>query len=49
MVASKKGNMLGLKRLNKKEKLKQLALCFVKFLENSSPKDDVESKCDVHL
>jgi hypothetical protein len=49
MVAKNKGNMLAIKGLNKKEKMKQSASSYAKFLENGSLRDGVESKCDVCL
>jgi len=44
-----KKNMLGIKGLNKKEKLKQSASCYAKFLNNIFARDGVESRFDVHL
>jgi hypothetical protein len=41
--------MLGIKGLNKKEKLKQSASCYAKFLNNIFARDGVESRFDVHL
>ncbi len=48
-MAKKKGNILGIKGLNKKEKLRQLASYYAKFLNNVFARDGVESRCDVHL
>jgi hypothetical protein len=45
----KKKNLLGIERPNEREKLIQLASCHTKFLENGSPKDDVENVCEVHM
>jgi hypothetical protein len=49
VVIEIKKNLLGIKRLNKKKKLKQLAFCRMKLLKNGSPKDGVKSICDVRL
>jgi hypothetical protein len=48
-VVEKKGNVLTIKGLNKKKKLRQLASYYAKFLKNDSSRDGVESKCDVDL
>jgi hypothetical protein len=45
----KKWNLLGIEGPNKTEKLKYLASCYTKFLKDSSPKDGVESVCEVHM
>jgi hypothetical protein len=42
MVAKKKGNMLGIKGLNKKEKIRQLASYYAKFLKHGFLRDGVE-------
>jgi hypothetical protein len=49
VMVEKERNLLGLKNLNKKEKLKQLATYHTKFLENGYPRNGVEGICDVHL
>jgi hypothetical protein len=49
MVAKEKGNPLGIKGPNKKEKLKQLAFCDEKFLKDGFSKDSVESNCNIHM
>jgi hypothetical protein len=49
MVVEEKGNLQGIKGLNKGEKLKQLTSCHVKQLKNGSLKNDVESICNIHL
>jgi len=49
VVIEIKMNLLGIKRLNRKEKLKQLAFCRMKLLKNGFPKDGVESICGVRL
>lgn len=45
----KKGNLLGIKGLNKREKPKQLTYCCIIFLEYDFSRDGVENICDVHL
>lgn len=49
MVAKEKGNLLGIKWPNKREKLKQLAFCDEKFLKDGFSKDNVESICNIHM
>jgi hypothetical protein len=49
MVVEEKGNLLGIKGPNKKEKLEQLAFCCVKKLKDDILKNGVESICDIHL
>jgi hypothetical protein len=39
MVVKEKGNLLGIRRPNKREKLKQLTFCDEKFLKDGYPKD----------
>jgi hypothetical protein len=40
---------MGIKRPNKRKKLRQLASYHVKLLEDGFPRDGVEHFCDVHL
>jgi len=40
---------MGIERPNKREKLKQLASCCAKLLEDGFPRNGVEHFCDVHL
>ncbi len=44
-----KGNMLGIKGPNKREKLKQLVSCHMKFLKYGSTGDGVESIYNIHV
>jgi hypothetical protein len=48
-VVKKKGNMLSIKRPNKREKLKQLTSCDEKFLKDGFSQDNVESICNIHM
>jgi hypothetical protein len=45
----KKKELDGHKRPNKRKKLRQLASCHVKLLEDGFPRDGVEQFFDVHL
>jgi hypothetical protein len=49
MVDEKKGNLLSIKGLNKKEKPKQLACYNIIFLEYDFLGNGVENICDIHL
>ncbi len=49
MVVKKKGNLLGIKGLNKGEILKQLTSCDEKFLNDDYLKDGVENICNIHM
>ncbi len=49
MVAKEKGNLLGIKRLTKKNKLKQLPFSYTKFLEDNFHGNGVEGNYNIHL
>jgi hypothetical protein len=49
MVAKEKGNLLGIKGLNKKKTLKQLPSSHTKFLEDNFYGNGVEGTCNIHL
>jgi len=49
MVVKEKGNLLGIRGPNKREKLKQLTSCDEKFLKDGYPKDGVENICNIHM
>jgi hypothetical protein len=49
MVVKEKGNLLGIKRLNKKIKKKQLPFSYTKFLEDNFHGNGVEGNCNIHL
>jgi len=49
MVVEEKGNPLGIKRQNKKKKLKQLSSCYAKFFKYNFLGDGVENICNIHL
>jgi hypothetical protein len=49
MVAKEKGNLLGIKGLNKGEKMKQLTLCHANLLKVGYFGNGVEGICDIHM
>jgi hypothetical protein len=49
MVVKEKGHLLGIKGLNKGEKLKQLTFYYAKLLDDGSFGNGVESICNVQL
>jgi hypothetical protein len=49
MMTKKQKNLKNIKRMNKREKLGQLASHCVKFLENDLTQDGVESVCNIYL
>ncbi len=48
-VGWKKKNLLGIKWPNKKENIKKLTSCYVKFLKYGFLKDGVKNIWDIHL
>jgi len=47
VVVVEKKDLLNIKRLYKREKLKQLASCHAKLLENGFLRDNVKNICDI--
>ncbi len=48
-MVQEKGNLLGIKGLNKVEKLKQLVSCCTKLLRDGSLGNGVEDIWDIHM
>jgi hypothetical protein len=49
MAVEEKGNPLGIKGANKKEKLRELSSYYAKFFENNFPRNGVEGIYNIHL